>query len=82
MITNKQAFPQILMSDLETLPLRIIEQGEQKPFITLVDQILAAKQKDPDADTSALERQIDQMVCKLYGLTEDEIKIMENSNRE
>ena len=38
---------------------------------------LAAKRKDPDADTSALERQIDQMVYKFYGLTEEEIKIVE-----
>ncbi|KKR97373.1 MAG: hypothetical protein UU48_C0017G0009 [Candidatus Uhrbacteria bacterium GW2011_GWF2_41_16] len=30
------------------------------PFITIVDQILATKQKDPDADTSAMERQIDE----------------------
>jgi hypothetical protein len=44
-------------------------------------QILAAKQKDPNADTSALERQIDQMVYNLYGLTEDEIKIVENSSK-
>ncbi len=46
----------------------------------LVDQTLAAKQKDPNADTSLLEKQIDQMVYKSYGLTEDEIKIVENSN--
>ncbi|MBI5682851.1 MAG: hypothetical protein HZC45_06780 [Deltaproteobacteria bacterium] len=48
-----------------------------QPFITLVDQILAAKQKDPNADTSAFERQIDEMVYKLYGLTDDEIAIVE-----
>ncbi len=30
------------------------------PFNTLVTQILVAKKKDPDANTSALERQIDQ----------------------
>lgn len=47
-------------------------------FVTLVDQFLAAKKKDPDADTSALERQIDEMVYELYGLTEKEIKIIEN----
>ena len=47
-----------------------------QPFIALVDQIPAIKQKDPDADTSVLERQIDQMVYKLYGLTEEEIKIV------
>lgn len=55
----------------------LIVDKERKPIITLVDQILAAKQKDPDADTSALERQIDQMVYKLYGLTYEEVKIIE-----
>ena len=35
------------------------------------------KQKDPDTDTSALERQIDQMVYKLYDLTPEEIAIVE-----
>ena len=35
----------------------------------LVDRILAAKQKNPAADTSALEREIDQQVYALYGLT-------------
>jgi adenine-specific DNA-methyltransferase len=49
----------------------------QQPSITLVDQILAAKQKDPQADTSALEKQIDDMVYKLYGLTPEGIEIVE-----
>ncbi len=35
----------------------------------LVDQILAAKKENPHADTSALERQIDLMVYRLYNLT-------------
>jgi len=55
-------------------------QREYQPFITLVDQILAAKKKDPNADTSALERQIDKMVYELYGLTPEEIEIMEGRN--
>ncbi len=45
-----------------------------------VDQILALKKEDPQANTSALEREIDQMVYKLYGLSEEEIAIIENSN--
>jgi len=48
----------------------------------LVDQILTAKQKDLDADTSVLESQIDQKVYKLYELREDEIKIVEKNNKE
>ncbi|QII09492.1 hypothetical protein KsCSTR_01130 [Candidatus Kuenenia stuttgartiensis] len=33
--------------------------------------------KDPQADTLALEKQIDIMVYKLYGLTYEEVKIIE-----
>ena len=54
-----------------------LSQSEQKPFIAVVDQILAARQKAPNADTSVLERQIDQMVYKLYDLTQEEIEIVE-----
>ncbi len=59
-------------------------------MLILVDQILAAKKQHTpqsplsrgefkDADTSALERQIDEMVYELYGLTDDEIKIVEGT---
>ncbi len=42
-----------------------------------VTKILAAKRADPQADTSALEGEIDQLVYQLYGLSEDEIGIVE-----
>ena len=51
--------------------------NQQRTLITLVDQILAAKEKDPKADTSGLEKQIDDMVYALYGLTPEEIAIVE-----
>jgi len=35
------------------------------------------KSADPQADTSPLEGEIDQLVYQLYGLTEDEVKIVE-----
>ncbi|MCC5934341.1 MAG: class I SAM-dependent DNA methyltransferase [Balneolales bacterium] len=43
----------------------------------IVEQILSLKKQNPQADTSALEAQIDQLVYQLYGLTEEEIKIVE-----
>jgi hypothetical protein len=43
----------------------------------LVTRILAAKQADPQADTSLMEAEIDQLVYGLYGLGEAEIKILE-----
>ena len=64
------------MYELENLPIPEIKI-EEASLITLVDRILAAKKKDPNADTSALEAEIDQLVYKLYGLTEEEIAIVE-----
>jgi len=44
-----------------------------------VDQILSTKEKDPEADTSVLEEEIDQLVYELYGLSKEEIGIVEES---
>jgi hypothetical protein len=33
----------------------------------------------PQADTSALEREIDQRVYQLYGLSDDEVRIVEGN---
>ncbi|WP_396152147.1 Eco57I restriction-modification methylase domain-containing protein [Flavobacterium sp.] len=63
----------------EQIPLKYISVKDQQPFITKVDEILAIKQSNPTADTSALEREIDFMVYGLYGLSEGEINIVENS---
>ena len=59
------------------LPIPYVTKEQQQPIIALVDQILAAKKADPNADTSASESEIDQLVYKLYGLTDDEIAIVE-----
>ena len=39
------------------------------------------KQRDPAADTTALEREIDQLVYKLYELTPEEIAIVEGAQK-
>ena len=62
----------------DNIPIPKIRKDEQKPFEILVDQILSAKAENPKADTSQLEKQIDEMVYKLYELTDEEIKIIEN----
>ena len=50
---------------------------QEQAITELVDQILTAKQQNPAADTSKLERRIDLMVYRLYDLTYDEVKIVE-----
>jgi len=54
---------------------------EQAPIVALVDKILDAKRANTQADVTAWEREIDQLVYKLYGLTEEEIKIVEGSSK-
>lgn len=46
-----------------------------------MERILAAKRADPSAETTDLEREIDQHVYRLYGLTPEEIKVVEESGQ-
>lgn len=48
----------------------------QRPIIALVDKILSAK----GADTSELEKEIERHIYVLYGLTEEEIRLVEQQN--
>ena len=64
---------------LEKLPVVKISDSQQQSFIALVDQILDAKHTDPDADISDLENEVDTLVYELYGLTEDEIAIVDGN---
>ena len=61
------------------IPIPQISIEEQQQIIELVNKILAAKKENPKADTSQLENEIDQLVYKLYNLTPEEIKIIEDS---
>ena len=72
-----RVFPQVKITHVKKLPLKIIDTKKQKPFIKLVDQILEKKKDNPEAGTGDLEREIDEMVYELYGLSEEEIGIVE-----
>ena len=61
------------------LPIPSASQAEQAALEALVDRILAAKRANPLADVSAWEREIDERVYRLYGLTPEEIKIVDES---
>ncbi len=65
------------IGELRKIPFPTATKEQQKEIITLVDKILAAKKADSSADTTEWEKQIDQKVYELYGLTEDEIAIVE-----
>ena len=63
---------------IRSLPIKNLSEKEQAPFIKIVNQILTAKSADPTADTLVLETEIDRLVYALYGLTDEEIAIVEH----
>ena len=62
---------------VEQLPIKSIPPENQAVFIQKVEQILAARRTDPQADTAALETDLDRMVYQLYDLTDEEIAVVE-----
>ncbi|MCX5718319.1 MAG: Eco57I restriction-modification methylase domain-containing protein [Nitrospirae bacterium] len=74
--TIQGGFVRFIAQYMEQLPIPFATNKQKAPIITLVDRILAVKEKDPNSDTSALEKQIDEMVYALYGLTPEEIAIV------
>jgi restriction endonuclease S subunit len=66
---------------LDQLPIVVPPNKLQEEIMALVDQILSAKNSNQKANTNILEHQIDQLVYQLYGLTSEEIAIVEGNNK-
>ena len=71
---------ELYQKPLSEIPIKKATQSQQQQIVALVDQILAIKKTDSNADTSALEREIDGLVYGLYGLTEEEVKVVEGKD--
>jgi hypothetical protein len=74
-IATKDDFRQTTLSELRNIPIKKLGINDQQPFIQLVDQILEAKKQGQD--TAALEQQVDELVYGLYGITEEEKRVIE-----
>ncbi len=74
-------FPQFKVNELAIFPIPRSFAPHENSLIAAVDCILATKQANPAADTSAVEREIDQQVYALYGLTPEEIAIVEGTGK-
>ncbi len=64
---------------LEKIPLNYPEEDFEQNIFEIVEKIIVAKKVNCSHDTSTLESEIDRLVYQLYGLTEEEIKIVEQS---
>ena len=73
--TEKKVFPKILIANAKKFPIKM--PSDRTAITDLVNLIISRKRNNPSADTSALESEIDNLVYQLYGLTEEEIKIVE-----
>ena len=78
---HKKVFPEglhIKKYQLMEIPIADVTYEFQNPIVELVNKILEEKKQDPLSDTSLLEREIDKLVYELYGLTEEEIRVIES----
>ena len=64
-------------STIEALPIAIGTKQQQKEIALKVENILNAKATNKQTDVSSSEHEIDCLVYNLYGLSENEIKIVE-----
>lgn len=63
--------------EVEDFPMPKATEQQKQAIISLVDKIFNAKRSDLSTDTSALEQEIDRLVYALYGLTEEEVEVVE-----
>jgi hypothetical protein len=84
-LTLGGGFLRISNNEIKKIPLVDIDSKQQKPFIDMVDEILnLTKSRDyltneqKKVKVEELQEKIDQLVYKLYKLTPDEIKIVED----
>ena len=89
---SRGIFPQFKINELASFPIPCSTEEQQSKLSTLVEQMLETQsrlqQAFSDEDKKLLEqraaiidKQIDNMVYKLYGLTEDEVKIVEGGSK-
>ncbi len=88
-----RSFPRLSVGDLRKLPIRTIDFDDpadvalHDKMVALVDRMLDWHKQLPDLDGEALrivnariaatDREIDALVYRLYGLSEDEVRIVE-----
>lgn len=71
-------FPEFRIFDLnQQIPIKKATSSQQQQIIDVVNEILAAKQANPNANTISQEQEIDCLVYHLYGLTYDEVLIVD-----
>lgn len=69
--------PQIRLEDLKKIPIKDVSSNTENQISDKVKKILIAKGSMSNVDTSTLEQEINHFIYQLYGLIDEEIKIVE-----
>lgn len=64
---------------IKNIPIPVPEEIQKSKIELLVSQILKYKKDNLSVETASTEHEINQLIYKLYGLTEEEIRIVESS---
>jgi len=83
-------YPRINANDLDNLPIKVVPESEQQPLINLVDKMLNLNKRlnefgnkltderaKIEAEIKKTDAEIDHLVYQLYGLTDEEIAVVE-----
>jgi len=69
----------ISVQALNPLRIPIPSEKQEGDICSIFEKIFDIKKQNPSADTTDLETQIDELVYELYGLSEDEVRIIEDA---
>ena len=61
---------------LSEIPIKLTDKEVEESIIKIVDKIISLKKIN--IDTSSLENELDLFIYNIYGLTKEEINIVEN----
>lgn len=78
--STKTVFSEIQANTVGQLPIAEIDPISERSLLRLVDRVLALKHANASSNTDLLEQEIDNIIYQLYGLTSDEINIVEGVN--
>jgi adenine-specific DNA-methyltransferase len=73
-------FARLKIAYIELIPIPQVPHDKKILIKEKITQIFSLKKENPEADTSALEAEIDQMVYELYGLTDEEKALVETGS--
>ena len=72
-------FPQFKVNELAMFPIARNREPYKQRIIQLVKQIMKIKEIDPNAKTEKYDKEIDELVMDIYGLTKEEREIVYKS---